>query len=197
MSNLTLLIIRHGEKQAEKPGDPDLGAGVDPKGAADDKSLVVRGWQRAGTWAALFALGAFGPDYPSPDLIYAANPNAVGDPSISRRPAETIEPLSARLQITPKLNFGVGDEGALVAEVSALTGTVLIAWEHKKIGRAILPLLTQGQNIPHLPARWDRTRFDVVLRFDRAAPGAPWSFRQLFPRLLGGDSDAPLGAGED
>jgi len=43
-----------------------------------------------------------------------------------------------------------------------------------------------------LPKTWDGRRFDVVLRFDRAAPDAPWTFRQLFPRLLSGDSDTPL-----
>jgi hypothetical protein len=43
-----------------------------------------------------------------------------------------------------------------------------------------------------MPKKWDGARFDVVLRFDRSALGAPWSFRQLFPRLLSGDSDTPL-----
>jgi hypothetical protein len=55
MSALTILIIRH----AEKPDDPTApwpgpsfteNGKVDP----DDKSLVIRGWQRAGSWAALF-----------------------------------------------------------------------------------------------------------------------------------------------
>jgi hypothetical protein len=35
-----------------------------------------------------------------------------------------------------------------------------------------------------------------VLRFDRAQSGAPWSFRQLFPRLLAGDLDVPLSSKE-
>jgi hypothetical protein len=44
-----------------------------------------------------------------------------------------------------------------------------------------------------MPSKWDGARFDVVLRFDRAFPGAPWSFRQLYPCLLSGDSAAPMG----
>jgi hypothetical protein len=43
-----------------------------------------------------------------------------------------------------------------------------------------------------MPRKSDATRFDVVLRFDRAESGAAWSFRQLFPRLLPGDSDTPM-----
>jgi hypothetical protein len=42
---------------------------------------------------------------------------------------------------------------------------------------------------PGLPTKWDGSRFDVVLRFDRSAPDKPWSFKQLFPKLLSGDSD--------
>ena len=48
MSALTILIIRHAEKP-EEPPDQELGVGVSRIGAARDGSLVVRGWQRAGT----------------------------------------------------------------------------------------------------------------------------------------------------
>jgi hypothetical protein len=65
------------------------------------------------------------------------------------------------------------------------------------IGRQILPRLAGGQRLPNLPAKWDRDRFDVVLRFDCAQDGAAWRFRQLFPQLLAGDSNRPLGLGED
>jgi hypothetical protein len=195
MSSLTLLIIRHGEKPPKKPKDFDYGAGVDAKGAPDPKSLAVRGWQRAGAWTALFGSGAFGPDYPKPDVIYAANPNQQGgnDDSISRRPLETIQPLADRLHLFPNVDYGVGQEQALVDELVTLTGTALIAWEHKMIGQQILPLLADGQRLANLPAKWDGDRFDVVLRFDRAQEGAAWRFQQLFPRLLVGDSDTPLG----
>jgi hypothetical protein len=53
MSALTLLIIRH----AKKPGESWPGSGLTPDGVPDKKSLVIRGWQRAGSWSALFGAG--------------------------------------------------------------------------------------------------------------------------------------------
>ena len=51
---LTLILLRHGEKP-DDPVAPPLGHGLTALGEQDDKhSLVVRGWQRAGAWAALF-----------------------------------------------------------------------------------------------------------------------------------------------
>ena len=72
MSALTILIIRH----AEKPGKSWPGPGLTAEGADDKKSLVVRGWQRAGSWSALFGAGLGGGDFPQPAVIYAANPTA-------------------------------------------------------------------------------------------------------------------------
>jgi len=57
----------------------------------------------------------------------------------------------------------------------------LVCWEHKAIVSAILLAIAGGQPLPGMPKKWDGARFDVVLRFDRSAPGAAWSFRQLFP----------------
>jgi hypothetical protein len=191
MSALTLFIIRH----AEKPNDakaPWPGNGFTEKGDADNESLVIRGWQRAGSWSALFGAGLGGQDFPQPVAIYAANPGLADGDDPSQRPFETISPLAARLNLTPIAKYAVGDEPQLIAELSGLTGVVLVCWEHKMIYKQILPGLTQGQTLHGLPIGWDGAHFDVVLRFDRSGPGAPWSFRQLFPRLLTGDSDTPL-----
>jgi hypothetical protein len=187
MSALTILIIRH----AEKPDDPKApwpGSGFTEKGVADDKSLVIRGWQRAGAWAALFGAGFGGGNYPQPSVIYAANPSQAP----SQRPFETISPLAARLGLTPVVKYGLGDEAKLVREIVGLSGVVLLCWEHKHIHEDILPAIAKDETLPGLPNDWAGSRFDVVLRFDRSAPGGPWSFRQLFPRLLSGDSDTPL-----
>jgi hypothetical protein len=100
--------------------------------------------------------------------------------------------LAARLNLRPVVKFGLGQEPALVAEVVGLTGVVLVSWEHKAIAAQILPAISHGQTLTGMPRKWDGTRFDVVLRFDRSAPGAPWSFRQLSPRLLSGDSGTPM-----
>jgi hypothetical protein len=196
MSALTVLVIRHAEKP--DPNDPDLGPGLTATGMEDKDSLVIRGWQRAGTRAALFGAGMAGLDFPKPDIVYAADPaqSSSREGFHSKRPFETIVALCNRLHISPIIAHGVDDEVALVNEVQQLTGVVLIYWEHKRIVDAILPELTKGQKLPHLPTRWDVTRFDVVLRFDRVQTGAPWSFRQLFPRLLTGDLDVPLSGKE-
>jgi len=187
MSVLTILVIRH----AEKPGEAWPGPGLAEDGSVDDTSLVIRGWQRAGAWAVRFASNSDG-DYPQPSIIYSADPRALTDPDASQRPFQTASPLAARLNVKRNVTYAVGQEAGLVAEVSQLTGVVLISWEHKAIARAILPLVVGPQVIPNLPTKWDGSRFDIVLRFDRADSGGPWSFRQLFPRLLAGDRDVPM-----
>ncbi len=189
-SALILFIIRH----AEKPDDPTLGPGVTSQGEDHDHSLVVRGWQRAGAWATLFGLDCHRVDYPTPDAVFAANPKAkkTADGLVTRRPYETILPLCQKLGSGPIIDFGIGDEVAMLNLIRGKSGVVLICWEHNRIADAILPELAKNQKIPGLPTKWDNARFDVALRFDRPRSDAPWSFRQLFPRLLAGDTDMPL-----
>ncbi|MBV9298288.1 MAG: histidine phosphatase family protein [Verrucomicrobia bacterium] len=189
MSALTILIIRH----SEKPGGPWPGSGLMPDGVPDKKSLVIRGWQRAGSWSALFGAGLGGLDYPAPSVIYAADPAATTGDEPSQRPFETVIPLAARLNLTPDTSCAVGEETQLASKVVGQTGVVLVAWEHKAIVRSLLPAIANGQTLANMPTNWDGRRFDVVLRFDRNAPEAPWSFRQLCPCLLSGDSATPMG----
>jgi hypothetical protein len=191
MDHLTLMIIRH----AEKPKRAWPGPGLTIEGEPDGKSLVIRGWQRAGAWSALFAAKLGGIDFPQPGAIYAANPNpspgavpadaAETNKESSQRPFETVTPLAARLDLVPVTTWAVGQEGSLVKEITALSGVVLICWEHKRIISHILPKITGGQALLGLPSKWSGKRFDVVLRLDRERV---WSFRQLFPQLLSGDS---------
>jgi hypothetical protein len=189
MSALTILIIRH----AEKPGEFWPGSGLTPDGVPDKKSLVIRGWQRAGSWSALFGVGLGGLDYPAPSVIYAADPNATTGDEPSQRPYETVVPLASRLGLTPDTKFALGQETQLATTVLGQTGVVLVAWEHKAIARTILPAIANGQSLQGMPTKWDSTRFDVVLRFHRTSPEAPWFFRQLCPCLLSGDSATPMG----
>jgi hypothetical protein len=189
MSAVTVLVIRH----AEKPNGGWPGPGLAANGEKDKKSLVIRGWQRAGAWATLFGAGIdTGGTYPAPARIYAADPANAEEGEPSQRPFETIKPLADRLRLTPITRWGHGDEGKIVGDINGFTGVVLVCWEHKAIIASLLPALLVGQQVPDFPPKWDGERFDVVLRLDRASPAAPWSFRQLFPQLLAGDSNAPV-----
>jgi hypothetical protein len=182
MDPLVLLVIRH----AEKPGEAWPGPGLTPEGKADKKSLVVRGWQRAGAWAGLFAEGR-GDDYPVPTRLYAAKPGEEGDPDHgpSRRPAQTLQVLAERLGVPLDTHHHQGGEAALVAELLTLSGVALVAWEHKAIVADLVPRLPIGGGEP--PTHWAGDCYNLVLRFDRAAGASAFDFRPLWPRLLSGD----------
>ncbi|WP_375780585.1 histidine phosphatase family protein [Bradyrhizobium sp. ma5] len=187
MDALTLFIIRH----AEKPDDGWPRPGFTADGVSDTESLVLRGWQRAGAWAALFGTDLAKGDYARPDAIYAATPGTTPNRGPSSRPAETIVALAARLGATPNEDFGKGHEPALIKALLALNGVVLLCWEHKAIIADVLPLIPVSRGKP--PTKWDASRFDVVLRFHRAKGEDKFAFKELFPKLLSGDSDKPLG----
>jgi len=189
MNALTLLIIRH----AEKPDGDATGPGLTHLGKQDSKSLVIFGWERAGAWTALFGSGMGGSSYPTPQAVYAANPDSTKDSSdSSRRPYETVLELAARVGLNkPNTSFAKGQEAALVAALLPLSGTALVAWEHKAIISDILPLLPVS-NSGDLPTHWSGKRFDVVLRFDRATDATDFTFTELFPCLMPGDSNKPL-----
>ena len=146
-------------------------------------------------------------DIPKPGAIYAANPNpgsddvpadaAEANTESSQRPFETVTPLADRRKLVPVTTYAVGQEGNLVKEITALSGVVLVCWEHKRIISHIVPKIAGGQALSGLPSKWSGQRFDVVLRFDRETPAGPWSFRQLFPRLLSGDSRTPVDQGPE
>ena len=196
MGALTIFIIRH----AEKPGPYGLGPGLTDRGEQDDELLVIRGWQRAGAWTALFGAGRGGSDYQTPQAIYAADQDVPknGDPGkkhdgVSQRPYETVLPVAQRLGPNAQFNtsFAKGQETALVAALLKLSGVVLVAWEHKAIMSDILPKLPVS-NKGALPTHWSGKRFDVVLRFDRAEGETDFSFTELHPCLMSGDSNKPL-----
>jgi hypothetical protein len=190
---LTILIIRH----AEKPDRGWPGPGLTSQGVVDNKSLVIRGWQRAGAWAAFFAADPLKKNYPRPTVIYAANPDAPPnddhDDEPSQRPFQTVSELAAHLNTTPIKDFAVGDEKNLATSVLKQSGAVLIAWEHKAILNAVLPNILNGQTVfGVVPAKWDGNRFDVVLRCDLDSSGKKWTISQLCPCLLSGDSPIPM-----
>jgi hypothetical protein len=197
MNALTIFIIRH----AEKPGGDWPGPGLTDNGVADKESLVIRGWQRAGAWTALFGAGLGGSEYQTPQAIYATDPDDPKKSDLGRkhdepsqRPYETVLPVAQRLGLEPpafNTSFAKGQEAALVAALQNLSGVVLVAWEHKTIISDILPKLPVS-NEGDLPTHWSAKRFDVVLRFVRAAGATDFVFTELHPCLMSGDSNKPL-----
>jgi hypothetical protein len=188
MGALTILIIRH----AEKPGEQWPGPGLTEDGVPDKASLVVRGWQRAGAWTALFGAGLGGVDYPAPQAIYAATPGTSdgSDDGPSRRPYETVYGSAPRLGLTTNTSFAKGDEKKLVEKLLGLKGVVLVCWEHKAIISGIIPNIPVSKG--KLPVKWHGDRYDAVLRFDRADADTAFVFRELYPCLLSGDSNKPV-----
>lgn len=192
MNAPTLYIIRHAEKPDGKTPSA-TGPGLTHLGKEDEESLVIRGWERGGAWTALFGADLGGSAYLQPQAIYAANPNGTtADSKVSRRPYETVLSLAARVGLDkPNISFAKGDEKHLVDALLALSGVALVAWEHKAIISDILPRLPVS-NKGDLPTHWSGKRFDVVLRFDRAAGTSQFVFTEMYPQLMPGDSDKPL-----
>ncbi|WP_028229211.1 hypothetical protein [Paraburkholderia ferrariae] len=178
-----IMFIRHAEKPA-----PDLGGGVDANGKADEESLAVRGWQRAGALARFFCPQEGGHAAKlTPHSVFAPG---TGPASKSRRAMQTVAPLVALLQAGSQVNFVTAylkdDGAALMKDVLAQSGIVLVAWEHK-----VLPsLIGYLPHAPRVPAAWPEDRFDLVWVLDRKADG--WSFTQLAQMLLAGDSEKPI-----
>ncbi len=180
-----IMIIRH----AEKPETPPP-AGITANGATDEHSLIVRGWQRAGALVSFFTRPS-APGVDVPTYIYAAKFDAADaddDDGHSMRPIETVTPLSEKLAISDpsfslNVDFAVGQESALVADVQARAGIVLIAWEHHHI-----PLI--GAKLSSdAPNKWPGSRVDLVWILLRAANGS-YIFSQVPQLLLAGDEAA-------
>src|SRR5262245_8189281 len=92
---IKIMLLRHGEKPAK-----DLAPfGVTPFGKRDKESLVVRCWQRAGALSNLFAAPDIQTNYPfltKPQFLIASKPLRRQG---SKRPLQTITPLSEKLSI--------------------------------------------------------------------------------------------------
>jgi hypothetical protein len=183
MAPTKIMIIRHGEKEKDFPGDPN----IDRNGKPDDASLNSQGWRRAQALVGFF-VDADAPGIARPDWIFAAAPS-----EDSQRPMETVTPLAEALwedanERSQRFNtkIAVDDLQGLVTAVMNSDGVCLVCWEHHHIpGIAEL--------IPHVPAspsKWPGHRFDVVWIFD-AHPKA-WAFSQTPENLLPGDKDKPI-----
>ncbi len=166
-----IFLIRH----AEKPEGKDIG--VLPTGEKDDKSLSVRGWQRAGALVPHFASGQF-----VPQALFASH-------SSSLRPRFTLLPLAGKLGIEINLNFGKGEEEQLVAAAKASAGMVLISWQHELIVTIANAILGDNHTAPQ---RWPSDCFDMTWVFDLDKDSRHYRFGQVAQLLLAGDRSDTL-----
>ena len=182
-----IMVTRHAEKPTGKV------TGVKETGESSSHNLIVRGWQRAGALACLFA-PARGPLQDRllarPEFIFASAAADDPDPgnSKSRRSQETVTPLAQLLSVDINLNFSKGQEGELAAAAKRCSGPVLIAWQHENI-RAIANAIL-GDN--SATQDWPGGRFDVVFVFTRNPMDGTYSFAQVMQRLLADDSGDPI-----
>jgi hypothetical protein len=182
-----IMIIRHAEKPT---GQLD---GVDETGASSAHDLIVRGWQRAGALACLFA-PAHGRLQNAllvkPAFIFASAAAADPQPgdARSRRSEETVTPLAQLIGVDINLDFSKGEETALAKAAQACNGPVLIAWQHENINLIANAIL--GANAA--PQTWPKERFDVVFVLTLNSSQGTYSFAQVPQFLLAGDSTVPL-----
>ena len=180
---VTISLIRHAEKQYGE-GPP---YGVLADGSRDPYSLTPRGWQRAGALVSLFVPrpgAAAGALLPTPAHLFASE---VGPHSHSRRPAETLQPISDRLGVRiaePVLQDALDE---LVAAIRSCEGHVLVAWEHKRIPLIVDRLLGDAS----APQTWPDDRFDLVWLIELDGAGR-LRLRQVPQLLLAGDRADPI-----
>lgn len=173
------MLIRHAEKAESKSP-----MGVREDGSKDKHSLIVRGWQRAGALVAFFEHPRR-PGVATPGTIFASKTS--DDPSLpkeearSKRPPQTVQPLAARLGLTPETRFSVGEEHRLIDALRACEGVVLVAWEHQH-----LPVIAGA--FAGAPSRWG-DRFDMLWVLDRR-PDGTYALTVLNQDVLGGDVPA-------
>lgn len=180
-----ITIVRHAEKPANH-GQPH---GVLDTGDPDSESLIVQGWQRAGALVCLFAptnVSLQNPNLARPEFLFASG---IGLDSNSKRPQQTITPLSKKLKLTINTDFLKGQEKELTKSVLKCTGVVLICWEHHKIPEIVKHIVGETTTFPSI---WPDERFDMVWVLDLDAESGDYRFQQVSQNLLSGDSSTPF-----
>ena len=175
-----VMLIRH----AEKPTDSPPACGVTFEGEREKESLAVRGWQRAGALACLFAPagGLFqDPSLAEPRFLYASKPVRR---SGSRRPLETLTPLAEKLALRINTGFHRSETADMLEDALQCAGVVLVCWQQEFIPEIANRILGDETTAPQ---DWPDDRFDVVWVFDRDDAAGRYGFKQVPQRLLAGD----------
>ena len=179
--NHVVMLIRHAEKPSHAGGPH----GITPDGDTDRHSLTVTGWVRAGALVGLFAPARGEPPagLQRPNTVYAPA-YAQGH---SKRSAQTVSPLTARLGLDVVVRYAAGDELHLARELVSRPGATVVCWNHESIHTIAAHL---GEVTPAPPRHWPGDRYDVVWTFTRDGDG--WRFEQVPQLLLPGDLPYPI-----
>jgi hypothetical protein len=83
--------------------------------------------------------------------------------------------------------FTKGQEAELARTIQAMSGVVLVSWQHENIHHIV-----QGLDPPPdgVPVEWPDDCFNAIYHLERAPDH--WKFNLLMPQLLDGDSDIPF-----
>ena len=175
------MLIRHAEKP-DRDGEP---FGVTEKGHRNKEALAVRGWQRAGALATLFAPtdGHFQHRaLAKPQFLFASKPLRRKG---SRRPIQTIRPLAQKLALDINSDFERADYESMLEDVFSSKGVVLVCWQREYIPQIASHILGDGSKTP---ADWPEDRYDMVWVFDLSGSSGRYTFKQVPQKLLNGDS---------
>lgn len=179
------MLIRH----AEKPAKDSAPFGVTAKGERSKESLEVRGWQRAGALASLFAPtnGRFQhSSLGKPQFLFASKPLRRRG---SRRPVETLTPLAQKLALRINSSFQRAEIESMLDEVVSCKGVVLICWQREYIPE-IASLILGNDRIA--PGIWPEDCYDMIWVFDLLPSRLKYKFKQVPQILLGGDLLTPI-----
>lgn len=191
------MIIRHGEKPGDPSDDKDGGADLSVQGAAraaalpslflpPTKSLecALKLKSAAGFTSKYLpsTVSGPGPRFPLPDFLFATA-NSVA----SKRPRQTVTPISAALGLPINHDYGDGkkDIDALAEHLRTARyagTTVLICWHHGTIQELAVALNATGAT------PWMGTAFDRLWFIDYREASA---IQQYGQQLLFGDEASP------
>ncbi|WP_244661807.1 flagellar basal body-associated protein FliL [Mesorhizobium huakuii] len=165
LADITVLIVRHGEK-------PDSGPGLSPEGEA-----------RAQAYVAYFQPFLLDGVAFRPDMLVAS-----ADSKSSARERLTLTPLSQALKLPIDQRFADHEVQNLVAALSTESHgkSILIAWHHGQLAKLIKAFGADPKTL--LPnGKWPDDVFNwvVVLRFDHTGQLEPDSARVIEEKLAG------------
>jgi hypothetical protein len=178
------MIIRHGEK----PANSGFPVGVTHHGKKDEESLSIRGWQRAGALAVLFA-----PSHGQLQNAALVTPShmfapGIGKHSNSKRSAQVISVLADKLGIEIETKYLKGEESKVAKKAMKAGGTVLIAWEHTNI-HLIANKIMGGD---YVPQEWPGDRYDIIYVFDYDEVTDSYVFSQVPQMVISGDKPTTI-----